>query len=154
MTATKLHDALDERGVTYEEHSHLRAVSAHRVAAIEHVTGWQLAKPVMLDVAGELAMAVVPAATYVDLGKTSEVLGHNRVRLATEDEFAGRFPDCEVGAEPPFGNLYGIPVFLDLKLRVQPRLVCRDGSHTRTISVAMDDYLRLVSPEVVDISTD
>jgi Ala-tRNA(Pro) deacylase len=108
----------------------------------------------MLDVAGELAMAVVPAATYVDLAKASDVLGHNEVRLATEEEFAGRFPDCEVGAEPPFGNLYGIPVFLDLKLRLQPRLVCRDGSHTRTISVTMDDYLRLVAPEVVDISTD
>jgi Ala-tRNA(Pro) deacylase len=148
-----VHDALDRSGVHYDAHDHLRAVSAHRLAAIEQVSGWQLAKPVMLSVGGQLAMAVVPAATFVDLDKTSDVLGHNEVRLATEDEFATRFPDCEVGAEPPFGNLYGVPVFLDEKLRKQPRIVCRDGSHTRTIALAMDDYLRVVEPEVVDITT-
>ena len=154
MTAVKVHDALDERGVHYDEHAHLRAVAANRLAAVEGVSGWQLAKPVMLSIGGQLAMAVVPAATYVDLGKASEILGHNEVRLATEEEFGGVFDDCEVGAEPPFGNLYGIPVFLDEKLRSQPRIVCRDGSHTETLALSMDDYVKVVAPEIVDISTD
>lgn len=154
MTAGTVHDALDQRGVHYDEHAHLRAVAANRLAAVEHVSGWDLAKPVMLSVGGQLAMAVVPAAAYVDLGKASAVLGHNEVRLATEDEFGGVFTDCEVGAEPPFGNLYGVPVFLDVKLRQRSRIVCRDGSHTETLTLSMQDYLRVVDPEIVDISTD
>ncbi len=148
-----VHELLDEHGVAYVVHDHERAVSASRLAEAEGVSGWDVAKPVMLSVGGELAMAVVPAATYVDLGKASDVLGHNEVRLAEEAEFAARFPDAETGAEAPFGNLYGIPVFLDERLRARERMICRDGSHTRTISLATLDFVELVAPEIVDISS-
>jgi Ala-tRNA(Pro) deacylase len=80
------------------------------------------------------------------------VLGHNDVRLATEEEFVAVFDDCEPGAEPPFGNLYGIPTFMDEHLRARRRIVCRDGSHTRTISLDVVDYVRLVQPEIVDVA--
>jgi Ala-tRNA(Pro) deacylase len=98
-------------------------------------------------------MAVVPAPVHVDLDKASDVLGHGEVRLATEEEFVSRFPDCEPGAEPPFGNLYEIPVFLDETLRKRQRMVCRDGSHTTTITLAVNDYVEVVAPEIVDFAT-
>ncbi len=155
MTATKVHTLLDEHGVSYETHTHTRAVSAQRLAAEEEVSGWHIAKPVMLAVGegDQLVMAVIPGAANLDLGKASQVLGGNEVRLAREEEFVGRFPDCEAGAEPPFGSLYGIPVFLDEQLRAQERMICRDGSHTETITLSVADFVRVVQPEIADLST-
>jgi Ala-tRNA(Pro) deacylase len=152
MPAEKLHALLDEHDVAYEVEDHPRAVTAHRLAATEGISGYDIAKPVLLSISGQLAMVVVPGAEIVDLDRAGEVLGGNEVRLATEDEFVSVFEDCEPGAEPPFGNLYGIPTFLDEDLRARERIVCRDGSHTRTITVAMADYVRLVKPEIVDVS--
>jgi Ala-tRNA(Pro) deacylase len=152
MPAEKLHALLDEHEVAYEVEDHPRAVTAHRLAATEGISGYDIAKPVLLSISGQLAMVVVPGAEIVDLDRAGEVLGGNEVRLATEDEFVSVFEDCEPGAEPPFGNLYGIPTFLDEDLRARERIVCRDGSHTRTITVAMADYVRLVKPEIVDVS--
>lgn len=152
MAADRLHALLDEQGIDYEVHEHERAVSAHHLADAEGVSGYDVAKPVLVAISGQLAMVVVPGAEHVDLERVSEVLGHNDVRLASEDEFTGLFDDCETGAEPPFGNLYGIPTFLDEDLRARQRLVCRDGSHTRTITLATTDYVRLEQPEIVSVS--
>jgi Ala-tRNA(Pro) deacylase len=152
MPAAKLHALLDDHGIAYEVETHPHAVSAHRLAAAEGVSGYDVAKPVLVSVAGQLAMMVVPGAENLDLDRASEVLGHNDVRLATEDEFVAVFDDCEPGAEPPFGNLYGIPTFMDEDLRARQRIVCRDGSHTQTITLAVVDYVRLVQPEIVDVS--
>jgi Ala-tRNA(Pro) deacylase len=152
MAADKVHALLDERGIEYETHSHPRAVSAQRLAAAEDVSGWEVAKPVLLSVAGQLVMVVVPAAVQVDLGKVSRLLGGNDVRLASEAEFAATFSDCEVGAEPPFGNLYGVPVFLDEKLRAQTTMLCRDGSHTEVIRLKVADYVRVTKPEIGDLA--
>jgi Ala-tRNA(Pro) deacylase len=152
MPATRIHDLLDAHGIDYEVHTHRRAVTAHRLAASEGISGWEVAKPVLISVGGELAMLVVPGAVHVDLELVSEHLGHNEVRLATEEEFVAVFADCEPGAEPPFGHLYGVPVFLDERLRAQPRIVCRDGSHTETLAMATSDYVRLVDPEIVDVA--
>ena len=148
-----VHELLDEHGIEYEVHEHPRAVTASRLAEAEGVTGWDVAKPVLLTVGGELAMVVVAGPTHVDLDRASDVLGHNEVALAHEEDFADRFPDAETGAEAPFGNLYGIPVFLDAQLRARDRMVCRDGSHTSTITLATGDYVDLVEPEIIDIAT-
>lgn len=153
MGQNAVHELLDQHGVAYEVHEHPRAVDANRLAQAEEITGWDVAKPVLLAIGGELAMAVVPAPVHVDLDKASNVLGHGDVRLATEEEFVSRFPDCEPGAEPPFGNLYEIPVFLDETLRQRERMVCRDGSHTLTITLAVNDYVHVVEPEIVDMAT-
>ena len=153
MGTNPVHELLDQRNISYEVHEHPRAVDANRLAQSEDVTGWDVAKPVLLAIGDELAMAVVPAPVHIDLDKASNVLGHSEVRLATEDEFVSRFPDCEPGAEPPFGNLYGVPVFLDESLRTRRRIVCRDGSHTASITLAMNDYVDVVAPEIVDLAT-
>lgn len=153
MGSNAVHELLDEHNIPYEVHEHPRAVDANRLAQSEDVTGWDVAKPVLLAIGGELAMAVVPAPVHVDLEKASNVLGHSDVRLATEDEFVSRFPDCEPGAEPPFGNLYDVPVFLDETLRSRRQMVCRDGSHTQTLTLAVNDYVDVVAPEIVDVAT-
>ena len=153
MGSNQVHALLDEHGVEYEVHDHEWVVDANRLAEAEDVTGWDVAKPVLLAIGSELAMVVVPAAVHVDLEKAGEVLGHAEVRLATEDEFTERFPDCDPGAEPPFGGLYGVPVFLDETLRARQRIVCRDGSHTQSLSLSMADYVRVVQPEIVDVAT-
>lgn len=152
MAADKLHALLDEQGIDYEVHEHERAVSAHRLADAEGVSGYDVAKPVLISISGELAMLVIPGAETVDMERASDALGHNNVRLATEDEFAELFDDCEPGAEPPFGVLYGVPTFLDEDLRARAMMVCRDGSHTRTITLATADYVHLVEPEIVSVA--
>jgi queuine/archaeosine tRNA-ribosyltransferase len=143
---------IEEHGVEYEVSEHERVVSAQRLAAVEHVSGWEVAKPVVLSVDGELAMVVVPGAVSVDLAKARAALGGEEVRLAAEEEFLGVFDDSEDGAEPPFGNLYGMRVYLDERLAEQERIVTRDGSHTRTLSLATADFVRLVEPEIVDVA--
>jgi Ala-tRNA(Pro) deacylase len=152
MPADKLHALLDEHEIAYEVETHPHAVSADRLAASEHVSGYDVAKPVLLSIGGQLAMVVVPGSEIVDLDRATEVFGHNEVRLATEDEFVELFDDCEPGAEPPFGHLYGIPTFLDEDLRARQRLVCRDGSHTQTITLDVADYVRVARPEIVSVS--
>jgi Ala-tRNA(Pro) deacylase len=153
MAAEKLHALLEEHGVPVEVETHERAVSASRLAQVEGVSGYDVAKPVLVAIGGQLAMVVIPGAEVLDLERTSDALGHNEVRLATEDEFVAVFDDCEPGAEPPFGTLYGIPTFLDEDLRARERIVCRDGTHTRTVALAMTDYLRLESPEIISVAS-
>lgn len=153
MAAEQVHQFLDDHGVAYEVHEHERVFDASHLAQHEEVSGWDVAKPVLLAIGDELAMVVVPAPVHVDLDRASDALGHSQVRLATEDEFADRFPDSELGAEAPFGNLYGIPVFLDENLRAREQMVCRDGSHTQTITLSLADYVRVVAPEIVDVAT-
>lgn len=152
MAADRLHALLDEHDVHHEVTTHTRVVTADRLAEAEGVSGYDVAKPVMINVGGQLAMVVVPGSELVDLDAASDVFGHNAVRLAMEEEFVDVFDDCEPGAEPPFGVLYGIPTFLDEDLRARDRIVCRDGTHTRTIALAMTDYLRVVSPEIVRVA--
>ncbi|MFN2556495.1 MAG: aminoacyl-tRNA deacylase [Nitriliruptorales bacterium] len=153
MTVPRVHEYLEENDVTYEVHTHERAIPAHEVAHAEGVSGWDFAKSVILKLNGDLVMAVVPAPVNVDLAKARSVLGGG-VRLAAESEFTGSFPGCETGAEPPFGNLYGMPVLLDRSMRERDRMVCRDCSHTETLELAVDDYVRLVQPRIVDIATE
>lgn len=151
MAAQRLIEYLDERGVSYEREDHPVAYTAQEVAASEHVSGWLVAKTVILRAGGELAMVVLPAPLRVDLDKARAELGSERVELAGEDEFAGVFADCEAGAEPPFGNLYGLPVYVDRTLREDEEIVFRDGTHRGTIRMATDDWFRLVEPIEVEV---
>lgn len=142
---------LDEHGVAYERQHHPVAYTSQEVAASEHVTGYDVAKTVLLRCGQDIVMVVLPAPMEVDLDRAAEVLG-SPVRLAREEEFRDLFPDCEVGAEPPFGNLYGVRVLVDPSLTTRPRIVCRDGTHTGTVTLATEDFLRLVSPEITEIA--
>lgn len=152
MAAERLHGLLEQHGLAYEVQTHDYAVTAQQIAGTEGISGYDVAKPVLVSVGGQLAMIVIPGAERLDLERVSEALGHNDVRLATEDEFVAVFDDCEPGAEPPFGTLYGIPTFMDEDLRARERILCRDGSHTQTIAIDTADYVRLVEPEIVDVT--
>jgi Ala-tRNA(Pro) deacylase len=146
----RLQTYLRENGVPFETHDHRKVFTAQEVAAAEHMPGRMLAKPVIVLTDGRLAMVVVAAPDQVDLGRAQAALGAVEVRLAREKEFAETFPDCEPGAMPPFGNLYGVPVYVDEALTKNERIVFQAGSHTETISVRYADFERLAQPTVDD----
>jgi Ala-tRNA(Pro) deacylase len=95
----------------------------------------------------------LPASLDVDLEAAAEVLQAGNVRLAEEDEFAPLFEDCEVGAMPPFGNLYDVPVYMDETLEEDDRIVFNGGTHRETFEMSLDDFERLVHPRVAHFST-
>jgi len=148
----RLESYLRENGVPFQVQEHRAAFTAQRVAAAEHVSGKVVAKVVMVMADGKPAMLVLPAPQRVDLTKAAAALGAKEVRLAREEEFASLFPDCEVGAEPPFGNLYGLPVYVDRELAKDETIVVEAGTYTETISLRFADYQRLVQPTIADLS--
>jgi Ala-tRNA(Pro) deacylase len=148
----RLENYLRENQVRFEEQHHPRAVSAQEVAASEHVPGRMLAKTVMVLADGEMVMLALPAPYQVDLEKAAAALGVDEARLAQEEEFEDSFPDCEVGAMPPFGNLYGVPVYVEKTLAEDETMVFRSGTHTETMSVSYSDFERLVEPTVAQFA--
>jgi Ala-tRNA(Pro) deacylase len=148
----RLESYLRENGAPFEVHHHARAVTAQEVAAVEHVPGKMFAKTVMVLADGRMFMLVLPAPYHVNPGRAAEALGVGEVRLAGEEEFRDAFPDCEVGAMPPFANLYGIPVCVDEALAEDETIVFRAGTHTDTMSVRYADFERLVEPAVAGFS--
>jgi Ala-tRNA(Pro) deacylase len=146
----RLEHLLKEQGVSYELTAHPVAYTAQDVASVEHVSGYDVAKVVMVAVDDRLVMLVLPAPHRVDLHRVRQSLGATTVRLAREEEFARLFPDCDLGAMPPFGNLYGIPVYVDRTLTRDPKIVFNAGSHRETVTLAYADFARLVQPEVIE----
>ena len=151
MSAEKVRTYLIEHGVGYETHTHPVAYATSEVAEAEHIPGKSMAKPVMLIADDELVMAVMPGDEKVDLEKANEALDATNVRLAEESEFAPRFPDCERGAEPPFGALYDVPTLVDVGLTSES-ITFNAGTHSETITMALDDYLELTNPKKVDLA--
>jgi Ala-tRNA(Pro) deacylase len=148
----RLEAYLREHGVRYEVTPHREAFTAQEVAATEHVPGRQFAKVVIAEVDGTAVMLVLPAALRVDLVRLRAALGAKSARLAREEEFASRFPDCEPGAMPAFGNLYDVPLYMDRSLAGQPRLVFNACSHRETIALAGADYERLARPVIIEFT--
>jgi Ala-tRNA(Pro) deacylase len=149
VPVAKLKAFLDLNNVPYIQISHSKAYTAQAIAALAHVPGRELAKTVIVRVNGRLAMAVLPASFQVDLQKLKTEAGAMEVQLATEYEFEESFPDCEVGAMPPFGNLYGMPVYVDESLTRDEEVAFNAGSHRELIRVAYPDFERLVHPVVL-----
>jgi len=145
---TKLREFLDASGVAYEVRSHLQAFTAQEVAAAQHVPGREMAKVVIVRAGREFLMAVLPAPQRVDLGQLGAAAGKPDLHLATEAEFAGLFPACEAGAMPPFGNLYGLPVWVDQALSRDKDISFNAGTHEQTVRMAYADFARLVQPRV------
>jgi Ala-tRNA(Pro) deacylase len=144
---------LDENDVRYVVLDHSRAFTAQEVAASAHVPGKELAKTVMVRIDEDLAMAVLPASYKVDFELLREAAGAARVELAEEAEFSGLFPDCEIGAMPPFGNLYGMKVYVAESLAEDEEIVFNGCSHTQLVRMAYADFERLVKPTVLRFST-
>ncbi len=149
MPVTRLKQYLDDERVPYVVLSHSAAYTAQEVAAAAHIPGKDLAKTVIVKLDGELAMAVVPASERVSLRALAWGANVETIELATEEEFADRFPACELGAMPPFGQLWGMPVFVSESLAEDEHISFESGLHTEVISLSFDWYRRLVSPEIL-----
>jgi Ala-tRNA(Pro) deacylase len=143
---------LDENGVTFETLHYPLDFTAQEKAADTHTPGIEFAKTVLVQVDERYAMAVLPAHHRVDLERLRSLLGARRVRLAHEDETAPLFPDCDVGAEPPFGNLYEMPVYLASAMSDDRRITFSAGTHEHVIRMGFTEFRRLARPEVLDFS--
>jgi Ala-tRNA(Pro) deacylase len=148
----RLEAYLREQQVPFEVQHHRVAYTAQDVATIEHIPNQLMVKVVMVFADGVLTMLVLPASHRVDLTRVGPVTEAKEVFLAGEREIADAFPDCEVGAMPPFGNLYGIPVYADRLLAEDETILFQAGTHTDTISMTYADYARLVRPRVVEFA--
>ena len=153
MAATKLKNFLNSRGVQYVTIEHSPAYTAAETAASAHVVERDFAKPVIVETGGGMAMVVVPANRKIVLSDLRELLGDPDLRLANEDDFISRFPDCELGAMPPFGNLYGLPVYVERSLADEPEIAFNAGTHRDVIKMAYADYERLVHPHMLEFAT-
>jgi Ala-tRNA(Pro) deacylase len=149
MPIQKLQAFLDSHQTKYVVISHSVAYTAQGVAALTHISGKELAKTVIVKIDGVLAMAVLPAPLHIDLLQLRSAAGANRLALASEQEFRERFPDCETGAMPPFGNLYDMPVFADESLARDKEIAFNAGSHRELMRLTWDDFVRLVEPKTV-----
>lgn len=157
MTATttcrdRLEQYLREHQIAYEVMHHPLAYTAQEVAASEHVPGKELAKTVIVITDDRAVMVIVPATRKIQVSRLATALNSAQARLAEEKEFETLFPDCEVGAMPPFGNLYGMDVYVDPALAEDERIVFRAGTHTDTMRIKYADFARLVNPSVVDVT--
>jgi Ala-tRNA(Pro) deacylase len=152
MPVTKVKELLEKEKIKYISKFHLLAYTAQEIAAFTHIPGKELAKTVMIKLDGKMAMAVLPASYQVDFRLLKEVSGAREAQLATEEEFKTLFPDCDIGAMPPFGNLYGMEVFADESLTKDQEIAFNAGSHYELIKLAYKDFERLVNPKIVKIA--
>ena len=152
MPLSILREFLDRHNIQYLVVSHSLAYTAQGVAALAHVPGKELAKTVMVMVDGRLAMAVVPASCRVDLHRLKRYLRAESVELASEAEFSDGFADCETGAMPPFGNLYGMDVFVDQNLTEDKEITFNAGSHRVLVRMRFDDFDKLVKPVILPLA--
>ena len=143
---------LDRSGVAYKISEHRPVFSAQRLAQIEHEPGRFVAKPVIVKADGRFLMCVLPADAKIDLETLRGQLSAESMELADEEDFAGLFPDCEIGAEPPFGNLFQLDTVMDKTLEKDDHILFRAGSHTRAVRLGMADYRQLVHPRVLNLS--
>lgn len=153
MAVAKLKEFLDREGVKYVAIAHSPAFTMQEVAASAHIPGKQLAKTVIVKLDGEMAMAVLPASQKVIMQDLRDMTGSDNVKFATESEFEKRFPDCEIGAMPPFGNLYGMEVFVAESLAANDEIAFNACSHSEVIRMSYADFDRLVQPKVLNFST-
>jgi Ala-tRNA(Pro) deacylase len=152
MPVKKLKEFLDSQQVKYVSINHSPAYTAQEIAASAHVHGKELAKTVMVTIDGRLAMAVLPASRKVSFDLLREAAGAGDVQLAAERAFGDLFPGCEVGAMPPFGNLYDMDVYVSKLLGEDEEIAFNAGSHTELIRLMFKDFLRLVKPKVAKIT--
>lgn len=152
MPAQKLKQFLDEQGVKYVSIQHSPAFTAQEIAASAHISGREVAKTVMVKVNGTMAMAVLPASRSVDFEALKAAADADQVELASEEEFRDLFAECEVGAMPPFGNLYDMPVYADESLTEDEEIAFNAGTHKELVKLAWADYQKLVQPTLASFA--
>lgn len=149
MACAKLQEYLDEQRVRYVSIKHSPAYTAQEVAASAHIPGKEVAKTVVVKLDGDMAMVVLPAPEMIRMNHLMAETGAGEVVLATEEEFKDRFPDCEVGAMPPFGNLYDMQTFVEESLTEDEEIAFNAGTHTELVRMSFGDFQRLVAPTVL-----
>lgn len=149
----KIKEYLDNQGISYEIAEHPLAYTATEVAGSQHIPGRQMVKSVIIKSNDEFMMCVLPAIHMVDFEKLKNLLGRESLKLANEDEIAKLFPNYDVGAEPPFGQLYGLKVYADKVLESEDEIVFNAGTHTDVVKMKFNDYKRLVNPILAIIGT-
>jgi len=148
----RITEYLEKAGVKYEVKEHKPTFSAQQMAAVEHEPGRFVAKPVLVKVDGKYVMCVLAACYKVDLKALKSQLGAKSVELAEEEEMGKLCGDCELGAEPPFGNLYDVPTIMDKALDADDHIMFQAGTHDKAIRIKMADYRKLVTPKVLEFS--
>ena len=148
MLLQKIADFLDANRIRYVVITHSPAYTAQGIAALAHIPGKQMAKTVIIRVKGKFMMTVLPASQHVDLRALRAVLSTSDVHIAQESEFETLFPGCELGAMPPFGNLFDMPIYCETSLRDDRQIAFNAGTHRELIQMDFDDYLHLVKPRI------
>ncbi len=143
---------LDEKQVHYQISVHRPVFTSQKMAAEEHVSGMNVAKPVIVQADGRYYMCVIPACCKIDLELLRSQLGAGEVMLVSEKEMERLFPGCEIGAEPPFGDIYGMQTLVDKSLHDDDFLVFQGGRHDRAIKISRQDYERIARPRVLSFS--
>ncbi|MGO4220521.1 aminoacyl-tRNA deacylase [Lysobacter sp. TAF61] len=152
MSSPRLEQFLHSNRVPYDTMTHPHAFTAQATAASAHIDQREMAKTVMVRLDGKLAMAVIPSSEWLDLASLRQVSGAREVALASESDFKDRFPECEVGAMPPFGNLYGMEVYAADTLPEDARIAFNAGNHREVMRMGWQDFERLVHPRVVHLT--
>jgi len=152
MPSKKLKEFLDSNKIKYVSITHSSAYTAQEIAAYAHIPGKELAKTVIIKINGKMAMAVLPASYKVSFDHLKNALGVSEVRLAYEQEFMDKFPDCEVGAMPPFGNIYGMDVYVAESLAEDEEIAFNACNHTELIKMNFSDFEKLVKPKRIKFS--
>jgi len=152
MALASLTEFLDSHNAAYVVISHSPAYTAQGIAGLVHISGKELAKTVIVRLDGTLAMAVLPANFHVDLPALRRAADAKNAQLASEEEFSDRFPECETGAMPPFGNLFGLRVYADDSLEKDKEIAFNAGTHRELIRMTWEDYKRLAEPRIVRFS--
>src|SRR6056297_2866200 len=151
MPVSKLTDYLDENDIKYVTVNHSKAFTAQEVAASAHIPGRRMAKPVMVNADGDFKMVVLPSTHDLDFDALKNKLNASDLELASESDFEKLFPDCELGAMPPFGNLYDIETIVSEELTGDVEIAFNAGSHNEVIKMAYRDFETLVEPEIMSV---
>jgi Ala-tRNA(Pro) deacylase len=153
MPAKQLKEFLDSHKVKYVTMTHSRAYTAQEIASLAQVRGDEFAKTVIVRIDGAMVMAVLPASYHVDLTLLKAAAKGKKIVLSSETEFRDKFPECETGAMPPFGQLYGMPVYLDESLTRDKEIAFNAGTHHELIRLSYEDFARLAQAKVAKFST-
>jgi len=153
MLAKQLKEFLDSHQVKYVTMTHSIAYTAQEIASLAHIRGEEFAKTVIVRIDGAMIMAVLPASYQVDLPLLKAAAKGTKIALPSETDFRDRFPDCEAGAMPPFGPLYGMPVFVEESLTRDKEIAFNAGTHHELIRLSYEDFARLVQPTVAKFAT-
>jgi Ala-tRNA(Pro) deacylase len=153
MPAKKLKEYLDEHKIKYVTITHSLAYTAQEIAASAHIKGKGLAKTVLIKADGKMVMAVLPASYKINFDMLKESIGAEEIRLANEQEFKDKFPGCEVGAMPPFGNLYDVDTYVAASLVGDEEIAFNAGTHTELVRLEYSDFERLVKPKILRFSS-